>query len=137
MFENKLVAVVNKGIEMGLAMNAIAHATIGLGASVGPDKLLLDTYKDKDGNVYPNISNMPFIILKGKSGEIRNVVESARDEGIAHGAFVHTMTGGTYQEQKDNTAQTPAQELIYYCAVLCGPWDVVSQLTKKLSLYKG
>ncbi len=69
-FENKLVALINKEIEVGVAMNAIAHMTLGLGAQVEEAMLKLNDYQDKNGNVYPNISQMPFMILRGKSSEI-------------------------------------------------------------------
>lgn len=135
-FENKLVAIVNKTIETGVAMNAIAHMTIGLGAQLNNQELCLNEYRDKDGHEYPNISQMPFIILRGKSSEIQKAVHAAREHKIKHGVFLDTMTGGTYQEQLENTLKTPESQLIYYGAVLFGPWDVVSQITKKFSLYK-
>lgn len=135
-FENKLVALVNKEIETGVAMNAIAHMTIGLGTQLNNELLRLNDYKDKEGNVYPNISQMPFMILRGKSSEIRKAVTQAKEEKMLFSVFTDTMTGGTYQEQLDNTLQTPEEQLIYYGAVLFGPWDQVSQITKRFSLYK-
>ena len=135
-FENKLVAMVNKDTDVGVAMNAIAHMTIGLGAQLNNDLLRLNDYRDKDGNVYPNISQIPFIILRGKSGEIRKAVNNAKEQNVKFGVFTNTMTGGTYQDQLDNTLATPEEQLIYYGAVLFGPWEVVSQITKKFSLYK-
>jgi hypothetical protein len=135
-FENKLVAIVNKEIESGVAMNAIAHMTIGLGAQLDNESLRLNDYQDKDGNIYPNISQIPFIILRGKSSEIRKAVLSAKEQGVRVGVFTNTMTGGGYQEQLDNTRQTPEDQLVFYGATLFGPWDVVSQITKRLSLYK-
>jgi len=135
-FENKLVAIVNKDIDPGVAMNAVAHMTIGLGGALTPETLRLNDYRDKDGHTYPQISQMPFIILRGKSGEIRKAVHAAREHGVQFGAFTNTMTGGTYQEQLDNTSQTPEEQLTYYGAVFFGPWETVSQMTKKFSLYK-
>ena len=135
-FENKLVAMVNKDTDVGVAMNAIAHMTIGLGAQLNNDLLRLNDYRDKVGNVYPNISQIPFIILRGKSGEIRKAVNNAKEQNVKFGVFTNTMTGGTYQDQLDNTLATPEEQLIYYGAVLFGPWEVVSQITKKFSLYK-
>ena len=135
-FENKLVAMVNKDIEVGVAMNAIAHMTIGIGAAAGRELLRLDDYKDKGGNIYPNISQIPFIILRGKSGEIKKAVRSAKEQNIKYGVFVNTMTGGTYLDQLERTSETTEEDLVFYGAVLCGPWEEVSQITKKFSLYK-
>ncbi len=44
MFENKLVAVINKSCESGIAMNALAHMSFGLGQIVDGDKALLCDY---------------------------------------------------------------------------------------------
>lgn len=137
MFENKLVALVNKEIEVGVAMNAIAHMTVGLGASVGKESLQLDDYQDKDAHIYPHISQIPFIILQGKSNEIRKAVHAARENALHYGVFLNTMTGGTYLEQLERTHSTHEDQLVYYGAVLFGPWDLVSQLTKRFSLYRG
>lgn len=79
---------------------------------------------------------MPFIILRGKSTEIKRVIHTARNQNIHFGAFTNTMTGGTYQEQLDRTAETPEESLIYFGCVLFGNWEEVSQMTKKFSLYK-
>jgi len=79
---------------------------------------------------------MPFIILRAKSSEIKKTINSAIEQNIKYGAFVHTMTGGTYQEQIENTAQTSEEELTFYGAVLFGPWEEVSLITKKFSLYR-
>lgn len=135
-FENKLVAIINKEIEIGTAMNAIAHMAIGLGTSLDAKILRLNDYKDKNNNIYPNISQMPFIILQGKSNEIRKTINNAKEQNIKFSAFINTMTGGTCQEQLDNTLTTPEEQLIYYGAILLGPWEQVSQLTRRFSLYK-
>ena len=43
LFQNKLVAVLNKNIEPGKVMNALAHMCIGLGSAIGqPDLRLTD-----------------------------------------------------------------------------------------------
>lgn len=135
-FTHKLVAVLNKDLPAGVALNSLAHATLGLGAHIGRAELHLDDYKDKDGNVYPNISQMPFIILRAKSGEIRKTVKAAKEAGILHGVFLNTMTGGTYLQQLENTSLTSEEQLVYYGCILFGPWDAVSTLTKKFSLWK-
>lgn len=126
----------NKSIEPGVAMNALAHATLGLGASVGAETLRLDTYRDKNGNDYPNISQMPFIILSANSNKIKETVLKARDENIAFSAFINTMTGGTYLEQIDNTSRTDLENLAFYGVVLFGAKDKVTEMTKKFSLWK-
>ncbi len=135
-FTYKLVAILNKDIDTGVAMNALAHMTLGLGSQVEKALLRLDTYVTQDGVSFLNISQMPFMILRGKSSEIRKAVMGAKDQQMQYGVFVHTMTGGTYVEQIERTKDTQESELIYYGAVIWGLWDEVSLLTKRFSLYK-
>jgi hypothetical protein len=135
-FTNKLVAIVNKELESGVAMNSLAHMSLGLAGALGKNMLKLDNYIDGDGNVYPNISQMPYIILRGKSSEIRKAVLAARENNIEHTAFLDTMTGGTYLEQLERTKSRKETELVYYGCVLFGPWEKVSEITRKFSLWK-
>jgi len=136
MFANKLVAVMNEKIEPGVIMNALAHMCIGFGSELGKDLLRLTHYIDADGGTHPNISEMPFMILKANSNKLKSLREAAQQEGIHFSDFTDTMTSGTYLEQIEKTKQTKAADLIYYGVVLFGDWEKVSALTKKFSLWK-
>ncbi len=126
----------NEKIEPGVIMNALAHMCIGFGSHIGKEPLRLTNYLDKDGGSHPNISEMPFMILKANSNKIKALREAAQVAGIAFVDFTDTMTIGTYLEQIEKTKETPASDLIYYGIVLFGPWDKVSELTRKFSLWK-
>lgn len=135
-FSNKLVAVMNEKIEPGIIMNALAHMCIGFGSDIGKDSLRLTNYIDADGGSHPNISEMPFMVLKANSNKIRGLRQAALEAGIKFVDFTNTMTTGTYVEQIERTKQTKEEELIYYGIVLFGDWNKVSELTRKFSLWK-
>lgn len=135
-FDNKLVAVMNKSIEPGKVMNALAHMSIGIGARLGVDNLNLVDYQDKDNNIYPNISKMPFIILSANSNKISTLRKTAIENNIAYSVFTNSMTVGTWQEQIERSKNTPEQDLIMMGIVLFGEWDKVTEMTKKFSLWK-
>lgn len=138
MFENKLVAVVNKQTEVGVLMNALAHMCLGFGAHMGATDLHLMDYRNAEGFVYPNISKMPFIILREKnSNRIADLLTKAKEAGIQYSVFTNTMTEGTWQDQEARTLATKQEEIIFYGLVLFGPKEIVTELTKKLSLYRG
>lgn len=138
MFENKLVAIVNKQVEVGVLMNALAHMCLGFGAHMEAEDVHLMDYKTSDGVVYPNISKMPFIILREKnSNKIRSLLMQAKERGVQYGVFTNTMTEGTWKEQEERTLKASSEEVAYYGLVLFGPHEVVTELTRKLSLYRG
>lgn len=135
-FQNKLVAVLNKSIEPGKVMNALAHMCIGLGSAIGQADLRLSDYRDADGGSHPFISEIPFIILSENSNKIRKLRQAALAENILLNDFTDTMTLGTYREQLVRTQQKKEEDLIYYGIVLFGDWTKVSELTKKCSLWR-
>lgn len=135
-FTHKLVAVLNEKVEVGQVMNALAHMCIGFGSEIGQSALRLTCYEDADGNKHPHISEMPFMILKANSNKIRQLRLTCQQEGIRWVDFTDTMTCGSYVEQLERTKQTKEDALIYFGIVLFGPWDKVSELTRKFSLWK-
>ena len=135
-FKNKLVAVLNKSIEPGKAMNALAHMCIGLGSVIGKEELRLADYKDADGGSHPFISELPFMILSENSNKIRKLRTEAIANNILFNDFTDTMTVGTYKEQIERTQQVKDENLIYFGIVLFGDWDTVTALTRKFSLWK-
>lgn len=126
----------NEKIEPGVIMNALAHMCIGFGSAIGKEPLRLTNYIDADGGSHPNISEMPFMILKANSNKIRGLRQAAKEAGIQFVDFTDTMTTGTFIEQLERTKQTKDEALVYYGIVLFGDWEKVSELTRKFSLWK-
>lgn len=135
-FKNKLVAVLNKNIEHGKVMNALAHMCIGLGSVIGQESLRLTDYRDADDGSHPYISEIPFIILTENSNKIRKLRQEAIQHQILFNDFTDTMTEGTYLDQIEQTKQVKDQDLIYYGIVLFGDWQKVTELTRKFSLWR-
>lgn len=135
-FQNKMVAVLNKSIEPGKVMNALAHMCIGLGHAVETEALKLSNYKDAEGGSHPYISDIPFIILSENTNKIRKLRQDAIARNILYNDFTETMTGGGYQEQIARTLTMKDADLIYFGIVLFGEWDTVTELTRKFSLWR-
>lgn len=135
---HKFVAVLNKKVEIGKAMNVLAHITASLVAQATPEQIqemgIVD-YVDKDGNFHKASKNS-FVILKADNGnQIRTVRNAAKEKRILFVDFTNTMQEGTFLEQIDRTKQTPEGELDYYGIVLFGEIAEISELTRKFRLW--
>lgn len=136
MLTHKLVAVLNKKIEPGKAMNALAHMTAGMvGTYDNVPEMQIINYEDKDGGAHM-ASKCPFIILKAKnSNKIRGLRNAAIQEGIHFASFTEAMTVGTWEEQVERSKDTPEEELEYYGICLFGEKEVLDEFTKSFSLW--
>ena len=136
-FEHKLVAILNEKIDPGRIMNALAHMSIGLGASIEPkSNLRLQDYQDATSTTHPSISDIPFIILKANSNQIRSIRKQVIENNWQSTDFTSTMIQDTYIEQHERTNTTKEEELEYFGICIFGDWMAVSQLTKKFSLWR-
>lgn len=137
---HKFVAVLNKKIEPGKALNALGHMAAGLGGKVSDEtkvEMKFDDYIDKDDGVHPSISDNPFIVLRAKnSNKIRNLRQQLIEKEIPFTDFTDTMTVGTYVEQHERTKNTPEEELEYFGICFFGPKSELDPLTTKFSLWQ-
>lgn len=135
----KFVAVINKDLEMGVALNAIAHSCAGL-VAMAPDelkeKMSFIDFTDKDDFVHKSISGLSLIVLRGKNGEIKKLKRALVENKMLFTDFTETMTGDTYKEQLDKTLETSEEDMKYYCIATFGEKEVLDPLTKKFSLWR-
>lgn len=135
---HKFVAIVNKELEVGKALNAIAHCSLGLVDLVDNDtreKMSFVDFVDKDEQNHQNISGLSLIVLRGKNNEIKKFRRSLLENGLPFTDFTETMTIDTYKEQLEKTKNTTEEEMKYFCLVTFGEKEILDPLTKKFSLW--
>ena len=134
MTQTKFVAVLNKKIETGKVMNALAHMTVGLVNAYPEKDMGVINYEDKNGGVH-FASKYPYIILRAdNSNKIRVLRNTLIEKKIPFASFTSAMTIGGYEEQLERSKATPEEELEYYGVCMLGEKDVLDELTKKFSL---
>jgi len=134
----RFVAVLNKKIDSGKLMNALAHMAVGFSTLYpNADELLFKSYFDKDGGEHPSISDNPFIVLAAdNSNQIRTLRNALKEKNITFNDFTDTMTVGTAEEQRERTKQTPELELEYFGICFFGDGETLKELTKRFSLWR-
>lgn len=134
----KFVAAVNKNLEIGKALNSIAHSCAGL---VGvaeeelKEKMSFIDFLDKDDSIHKSISGLSLIVLRGKNNEIKKLRQSFIEHNVLFTDFTETMTGDTYKEQLNKTKQTSNEDMNYFCITAFGKKEIIDPLTRKFSLY--
>lgn len=135
----KFVVAVNKVLESGVALNAVAHTSLGLCAKATLEQrehMHFISFVDGSGQVHEPISALSLIVLRATNGELKKLVQAAQEHSMLSVDFLQTMTGDTYVEQLEKTNNTLNDALVYYAVGLFGPKNVIDPFTKKLSLWK-
>lgn len=135
--QKRFVAVISKKVEVGRAVNVLGHLSVSLANQLSDDDAVYTDYHDLDGNLHPNISHYPFIVLRAdNSNKIRKLRQEALDRGIPFSDFTHTMVEGGSEVQQQTTKNTSEAELEYLGICLFGETENLRELTKKFSLYR-
>ncbi|HDZ5417197.1 TPA: DUF2000 domain-containing protein [Vibrio harveyi] len=135
--QKRLVAVISKKVEVGRAVNVLGHLSVSLANQLSDGDAIYIDYQDLDGNVHPNISHYPFIVLRAdNSNKIRKLRQEALDKSIPFSDFTHTMVEGGSEVQQQTTKNTSEAELEYLGICLFGETETLRELTKKFSLYR-
>ena len=135
----KFVAVINEKIEIGKALNAIAHTALGLvniADEETREKMSFIDFPDKDNEAHKSISGLSLIVSKGRNGEIKKVRKQFIEENVLFTDFIETMTGDTYAEQLVKTKELGQEEHNYFGLLAFGEIDTINPITRKLSLYR-
>ena len=136
-YKKKIVAVLNGRVEIGAVMNALAHMSIGLGASIqNKEDLHLVDYRDGDNNSHPNLSELPFIICNAKDSSIKKLRKILVEKKVNFVDFPNYVNSiGTF-DYPSKSQEFKEENITYYGIVIFDDWDLVTELTKKYTLWK-
>ena len=133
----KIVAVVKADLELGAAMNVVAHLALSIGHNAS-NHMGRPILKDASGIDHLGISKYPFIITKAKGTKIRTAIEAARADGrILLADYPQQMLEtGHDDELAQRLLEVPENKLQYLGAIFFGDTEILNPITGKFSLYK-
>jgi hypothetical protein len=138
----RIVLILNKILEPGVALNTAGHLGIGLLGRISASGLdaagtvNFQNYADRDNNEHAFVSALPLIVLRAKSGEIRKCRAAFKDLNIPFVDYTNCMVGGTYLDQLERSRNTPEAELEYFGICALGSKTQLDSVTRKFSLWK-
>ncbi|MCL1045077.1 DUF2000 domain-containing protein [Shewanella electrodiphila] len=135
--QKRFIAVLSKKMELGRSLNVLGHLSVGLASQLDDSETQYIDYHDMDGNLHPNLSHYPFIVLKAdNSNKLRKVREEAISRDIKFTDFSSSMIEGGSLVQQQRTNETKEADLEYLGVCLFGDTEILREFTKKFSLYR-
>lgn len=137
MTDAKFVVVLNKNFEAAQLLSAIGHVTAGMvGNYPSVSDMSFVAYEDKDGGEYAPVSDWPFIVLRGKGGQIATFRERLIELERPAVVYLDTMISGGSLAQQEKTKNTPADELEILALATFGERSEIDPLTKRFSVWQ-
>lgn len=134
--ELKCVVIVNEADTPGVAANAIACLSFGLGA-VFQDAVVEPT-ADKDGVLHGGIIDRPVPILSAGSDALAQIFLKAQQLEDVHVLDMNNRAqeAHTVDEYKELLAATSSDAFKYAGIALYGPKSAINKLTGSLKLFR-
>jgi hypothetical protein len=137
MSDAKFVVVLNKNYEAPQLLSAIGHVTAGMvGNYPTVDDMSFVAYEDKSGSKYAPVSDWPFIVLRGKAGQIAAFRERLLEQDLPAVAYLDTMITGGSQVQQEKTRETLPDQLEILALATFGARSEIDPLTKRFSVWQ-
>jgi hypothetical protein len=136
--ERKIVAVLDKSLAPGVALNVVGHMAIRLGASHGEAMMGQEHLHDASGVVHPGIAKYPFIITAVKKATVRRAIQQARENNeISLVDYPCQMLTTGHDDELSAALKTVREDQIEYLGcLLYGGASAVNAITGKYSLWK-
>ncbi|HEX4214430.1 MAG TPA: DUF2000 domain-containing protein [Candidatus Dormibacteraeota bacterium] len=132
----RTVIVVDRELPTGLAANAAAVVALSLGAAL--PHLPGGDFTDAAGETHRGLIPFGLPVLGARPSEMARLRREAGEHRdvvvVDFPALGHTTND--YEEFQQRVAGSPAEELLYAGIGLHGPFPVVRELTRRLSLLR-
>lgn len=131
----KIVAVISETLENWQSMNVLGHMAIALGANKDSELMGREVLIDQAGNSHVGIARFGFIIKKGTSGNISNLIDQARKiESLKIVDFSREMLDTRHDDELAESMASKT-DFEYLGAVLYGDTETIDNLTKPFQLF--
>jgi len=135
--QNKIVALISSEIEQWQALNVLGHMSVSLGANKDEQLMGRESLVDASGFNHKGIARFGFIIKKGTSQEINQLVNSVKDNpSITLIDFPQEMLDTKHDDELHESMQLKNTEDFKYLGCLVyGPTETIDEITKGYKLW--
>jgi len=132
---NKLVLVIDSGLEIGLAANTASVLTLSVGAK--HPELIGDNLVDGSGQRHIGITTIPIPVLSADTPNLTALVQKLDDRDIELVSFSKIAQSiHTYEDYANALKSTPGEDIEYSGIALYGPKKAVDSLVGSLPRLK-
>lgn len=133
--EKKIVAVINKDLSVGLAMNALGHMAFAIGSY--SDNLMMGAHKyiDASGNSYNGISKYPFMVLQATQEQIEQIAKKSDEKDVTTVKYTQEMFDTDTDDELKEAIMNNSKPVIH-AIVVSGDKKPVNSLTGSFGLYR-
>ncbi|MDB5264909.1 MAG: hypothetical protein JWN64_480 [Parcubacteria group bacterium] len=133
----KIIAIISDSLEPWQAMNVLGHMAIAIGANKDGELMGRSVLKDGSGIKHAGIARFGFVIKKGSSAKIADLIGKARTmEDLLLVDFPREMLDTRHDDKlNDSMAGKQESDFEYLGATLYGATEAIRILTEEFQLY--